>query len=103
MKHLWVMEVDGGAEKEKGASVEERIKDLKNILSLCKEPVSQGSLVVINLKKELQEAEEEARQSKPPHVRLQVAMRQRDAGRQGISFQTKRWKKAGRPTNKGSR
>ena len=48
-----VMEVDGGAEKEKGVSVEEKIKDLKNILSHCKEPGSQGSLVVINLKKEL--------------------------------------------------
>jgi hypothetical protein len=72
-----VMEVDGG--EEKGVCVEERIKDLKNILSHCKEPGSQGSLVVINLKKELQEAEEEARQSKPPHVRLQAAMRRRDA------------------------
>jgi hypothetical protein len=72
-----VMEVDGGAAK--GVPPEERIKDLKNILSHCKEPGSQGSLVVINLKKELQEAEEEVRQSKPPHVRLQAAMRKRDA------------------------
>ena len=34
---------------------------------------------MINLKKDLQDAEEEVRQSKPSHVRLQAAMRKRDA------------------------
>ena len=61
------MEVDGGAAKV--APPEEVVKDLKNILSHCKD-TSPGSLVVIDLKKKLQAAEEEIRQNKPPHVRL---------------------------------
>ena len=77
------MEVDGGAAKV--APPEEVVKDLKNILSHCKD-TSPGSLVVIDLKKKLQAAEEEIRQNKPPHVRLQTAMKKRDT--RAALFQT---------------
>ena len=61
------IEVDGGTAKV--APPEEVVKDLKNILSHCKD-TSPGSLVVIDLKKKLEAAEEEIRQNTPPHVRL---------------------------------
>ena len=44
-----------------------------------KDANAQGSLVAIDLQKKLQAAEDEIRQSKPAHVRLRTAIRQRDA------------------------
>jgi hypothetical protein len=75
-----VMEVDCGPAK---ADPPEKVaKDLRNILNNLKgmkDANAQGSLVAIDLQKKLQAAEDEIRQSKPAHVRLQTAMRQRDA------------------------
>ena len=57
-------------------------KELRNILGNLqgmKNANAQGSLVVLDLQKKLQAAEDEIRQSKPAHVRLQAATRQKEA------------------------
>ena len=72
----------GGLRPGQGGPTGKVAKDLRNILSNLKgmkDANVQGSLVAIDLQKKLQAAEDEIRQSKPAHVRLLMAMRQRDA------------------------
>ena len=70
------MEVDcGPAKVDPPEKVAKELRNLLNNLQGMKDANAQGSLVAIDVQKKLQAAEDEIRQSKPAHVRLQTAMR----------------------------